>query len=161
MPIGPVGPRLPPPTPQSAVATDAAARPVRSGAGPAPPSKTFLQVLSEGQRTTTARPDPQATTAGGSARPGTTGRSSVNQTRPTPPPRNGAPVFQAMVDRTLRAEATVDGLIAAAARGRTFSAGELIALQATVFRYSQTVEVISRAADRLVGSIKQTLGTQV
>jgi hypothetical protein len=37
----------------------------------------------------------------------------------------------------------------------------LIALQATVFRYSQTVEVISSAADRVVGAIKQTLGTQV
>ena len=66
-----------------------------------------------------------------------------------------------MIERTLQAEKKVDALIAAAARGRTFSAGELIALQATVFRYSQTVEVISRAADRLVGSIKQTLGTQV
>lgn len=69
--------------------------------------------------------------------------------------------MEAMVERTLQAENKVDTLIAAVARGRTFSPGELIALQATVFRYSQTVEVISRAADRLVGSIKQTLGTQV
>jgi hypothetical protein len=61
----------------------------------------------------------------------------------------------------LQADARVDALIAAVARGRTFSPGELIALQATVFRYSQTVEIISRAADRVIGSIKQVLGTQV
>jgi hypothetical protein len=66
-----------------------------------------------------------------------------------------------VLQRALQAETKVDALIAAVARGRTFSAGELIALQATVFRYSQTVEVISRAADRLVGAVKQTLGTQV
>lgn len=66
-----------------------------------------------------------------------------------------------MAESALRAEQRVDALIAAAGRGRTFSAAELIALQATVFRYSQTIEVISRAADRLVGSVKQTLGTQV
>ena len=36
-----------------------------------------------------------------------------------------------------------------------------MALQVEVFRYSQTVEVISRTTDKLVGAIKQTLGTQV
>jgi hypothetical protein len=34
-------------------------------------------------------------------------------------------------------------------------------MQATVFRYSQTVEVLSRATDRLVGAVKQAFGTQV
>jgi hypothetical protein len=67
----------------------------------------------------------------------------------------------AMAIRALQAEKKVDALIASVGRGRTFSAAELIALQATVFRYSQTVEIISRAADRVVGAIKQTLGTQV
>jgi len=38
---------------------------------------------------------------------------------------------------------------------------ELLALQATVFRYSQAVEVVSRATDKLIGAVKQTLGTQV
>jgi hypothetical protein len=66
-----------------------------------------------------------------------------------------------LIERTLRSEKKIDALIASAASGKTFSAGELLALQSTVFRYSQTVEVISRAADRLVGAIKQTLGTQV
>jgi hypothetical protein len=69
--------------------------------------------------------------------------------------------IKSMAERAFQAERRVDALIASVGRGRTFSAAELIALQATVFRYSQTVEVISRAADRVVGAIKQTLGTQV
>jgi hypothetical protein len=67
----------------------------------------------------------------------------------------------ALLERTLRGERQVDALLAAAARGKTFSPSELLALQATVFRYSQTVEVVSRATDKLVGAVKQTLGTQV
>jgi hypothetical protein len=66
-----------------------------------------------------------------------------------------------MLDKTLDGERRVDALLAAAARGKTFSPSELIALQATVFRYSQAVEVVSRATDKLVGAVKQTLGTQV
>jgi hypothetical protein len=63
--------------------------------------------------------------------------------------------------QALAAETKVDALLEAAARGKTFSAAELLALQATVFRYAQTVEVVSRVADRLVGAIKQTMSTQV
>jgi hypothetical protein len=58
-------------------------------------------------------------------------------------------------------EARVDAILDAAARGKTFTPAELLAVQATVFRYSQTIEVLSRATDRLVGAVKQTLGTQV
>jgi len=55
----------------------------------------------------------------------------------------------------------VDTLLAAAATGKTFSPAELLALQATVFRYSQAVEVVSRATDKLIGAVKQTMSTQV
>ena len=63
--------------------------------------------------------------------------------------------------RTVGGERQVDTLLAAAARGKTFSPAELLALQATVFRYSQAVEIVSRATDKLVGAVKQTMGTQV
>jgi len=69
--------------------------------------------------------------------------------------------MRALLERTLDSERRVDTLLAAAARGKTFSPSELLALQATVFKYSQAVEVVSRAADKLVGAVKQTLGTQV
>ena len=81
------------------------------------------------------------------------------------PPPTAAPVspspVRAFLERTLTAEQRVDTLLAAAARGKTFSPAELLALQATVFRYSQAVEVVSRATDKLIGAVKQTLGTQV
>lgn len=66
-----------------------------------------------------------------------------------------------MLERTLGSERQVDALLDAAARGKTFSPAQLLALQATVARYSQTVEVLSRVADRLVGAVKQAVGTQV
>jgi hypothetical protein len=87
---------------------------------------------------------------------------------PTPPapkpaaakPELGRQLTQAL-DNVNKGEMKLDALLEAAAKGKTFSAGELLAMQATVFKYSQTVEVLSRATDRLVGAIKQTLGTQV
>lgn len=75
-------------------------------------------------------------------------------------PAAGGPV-RAMLERAVGAEKQVDALLEAAARGKTFTPAQLLGMQATVARYSQTVEVVSRVADRLVGAIKQTMGTQV
>ena len=47
------------------------------------------------------------------------------------------------------------------ARARTSAPSELLGLQMEVFRYSQTVDVIGKTAEKVVGGIKQTLGTQV
>ncbi|HEY6477743.1 MAG TPA: hypothetical protein VI456_14285 [Polyangia bacterium] len=82
---------------------------------------------------------------------------------PAPPvvPGPSAGPVRAMFERALGAEKKVDALLEAAARGKTFTPAQLLAMQATVARYSQTVEVVSRVADRLVGAVKQTMGTQV
>ncbi len=69
--------------------------------------------------------------------------------------------LRAMLERAVGAEKQVDALLDAAARGKTFTPAQLLAMQATVARYAQTVEVVSRVADRLVGAVKQTMGTQV
>jgi hypothetical protein len=69
--------------------------------------------------------------------------------------------LRATLERAVGTEKQIDALLDAAARGKTFKPGELLAMQATVARYSQTVEVVSRVADRLVGAVKQTMGTQV
>jgi hypothetical protein len=69
--------------------------------------------------------------------------------------------WQKVADSAVKAENRIDSMINAAQKGKTFSANELIALQVEVFRYSQTVEVISRTTDKVVGAVKQTLGTQV
>jgi len=92
-------------------------------------------------------------------------RAAVSTPRPParPPAANAATAspVRALLERTLGGEQRIDTLLAAAARGKTFSPSELLALQATVFRYSQAVEVVSRATDKLVGAVKQTMGTQV
>ncbi|PIE19066.1 MAG: hypothetical protein CSA65_03230 [Proteobacteria bacterium] len=55
----------------------------------------------------------------------------------------------------------IDKLLAQAASGRNFSPQQLLKLQATVYRYGQDLEVLSRVVDKTVGALKQTLNTQV
>jgi hypothetical protein len=101
--------------------------------------------------------------AGGTSRtPSTPASSPAAGPTTTPPPahRSAGPI-RTMLERAVGSEKQIDAILDAAARGKTFKPGELLALQATVARYSQTVEVVSRVADRLVGAIKQTMGTQV
>jgi hypothetical protein len=96
-----------------------------------------------------------ATTTSDSPRPTNTPPSRIKSPAPA------AGTVRALVQGAFDAERRLDVALAAAARGKSFSPGELLALQTAAFRYSQTVEIVSRAADRLVGAIKQTLGTQV
>jgi hypothetical protein len=125
---------------------------------------------------TQASPPGPATRAPGAARPFTEVLDERVALAPRPAPvsreapaapaliRSGAPAagpLPAALARAISAEREVDALLEAAARGRSFTPAQLLAMQATVARYSQTVEVISRVADRLVGAIKQTIGTQV
>ena len=69
--------------------------------------------------------------------------------------------WQKLASETFKAETRIDNLIKQAQAGKAFNASELMALQVEVFRYSQTIEVISRTADKLLSAVKQTLATQV
>jgi hypothetical protein len=120
-----------------------------AGARAASASKPFASVLVEG-----AAAGPQA------PRTGATGKPAAVPAHLVAPGPSAGPV-RAMFQRALGAEKQVDALLEAAARGKTFTPAQLLAMQATVARYSQTVEVVSRVADRLVGAVKQTMGTQV
>lgn len=101
-------------------------------AAPKPVSRPFVHVLQEGSPPT---PLPARTLA-------------------TPP-------VGRVLEASFAAETKLDALIAAATRGKAFTAAELIALQAEVFRYSQVVEVVARTTDKVVGAVKQVLGTPV
>jgi hypothetical protein len=141
-----VGPSTPP---RPAPAPTRHARPA--------PGRTFLEVLGEGgvRRTPPAAP-PRASRAEVPA-PGPARSPSPAASPPSPLARGLARALEG----ASAGEARLDAILDAAARGKTFTATELLAMQATVFRHSQTVEVLSRATDRLVGALKQTLGTQV
>lgn len=72
-----------------------------------------------------------------------------------------ANILRGIIDGTVKSESRIDKALAAAAKGKSFSPNELLILQAEVMRYSQTVDVLSRTADRVVGCLKQTLNTPV
>jgi len=114
---------------------------------------SFVAVLGERAGIRPASPPPAAATT----RP--------HAPEPRKPAAAGSPAgpsaIRSLLERTVGAEQRVNTLLAAAARGKTFSPSELLALQTTVFRYSQAVEIVSRATDKLVGAVKQTMGTQV
>jgi hypothetical protein len=98
----------------------------------------------------------------GARPPPTAGPAPPGARLPGPAPaREGPGALRALAIGSLDAERSLDAAMRAARAGKTFSPAELLALQTTAFRYSQTVEILSRAADRLVGAVKQTLGTQV
>ena len=69
--------------------------------------------------------------------------------------------WKGLVQESFQAEDRLDSLLEAAQKGHRFTPGELLGMQMEAFRFSQTVEVVSRATDKVVGSIKQTLSTQV
>lgn len=58
-----------------------------------------------------------------------------------------------------RAQARLDQVLAAARAGRTFTAGELLALQAEAYRCAQVVDLGAKVAEQGAQSVKQALNT--
>ena len=80
-------------------------------------------------------------------------------TPPTSPAPQSAP--RLALQAVDRARERLDAVLAAARRGQTFTAPELLALQADAYRYSQTLEVASKVTEQAVQSVKQAVNTQV
>jgi hypothetical protein len=59
-----------------------------------------------------------------------------------------------------RGEAMVKGAIAASSAGRDLGAGELLALQAGVYRYSEAVDLAAKLIDRASSGVKTVLQGQ-
>ena len=92
------------------------------------------------------------------------GRPSGRPGAPVDPSQNGAAAGwqERLATDTPKAESRIDAMIEAGPQGQVVQRlASCWRLQVEVFRYSQTVEVISRTTDKLVGAVKQTLGTQV
>jgi hypothetical protein len=79
-------------------------------------------------------------------------------TSPAAPVASGPRAALASIEA---ARQRLDGVLAAARRGATFTPQELLALQADAYRYSQTVEVASRVVEHAAQTVKQAVNTNV
>jgi len=68
---------------------------------------------------------------------------------------------RALLERVDGARARLDAVLAEAKRGRTFTAAELLGLQADAYRYAQTVEIAARVVEHGAQAVKQAVNTQV
>jgi hypothetical protein len=59
------------------------------------------------------------------------------------------------------AQGRLDGLLAAARSGRTFTAQELMALQGEAYRYSQTVQLSAKLVEQGAQAVRHALNAQV
>jgi hypothetical protein len=60
-----------------------------------------------------------------------------------------------------RAQQRLDDILAQARSGRTFTGGELLALQAEAHRFSHTVEIASKVVEQGAQTVKQAVNTPV
>ena len=80
--------------------------------------------------------------------------------RPAPPAAPPGPPALAL--RAVEAaQARLDAVLAAARSGRTFTAAELIGLQAEAYRLAQTLDVAGKLVEQGVQGVKQAVQTQV
>lgn len=86
----------------------------------------------------------------------------VHARTPQPPATSVAanPAISALASIE-RAQARLDAVLAAARAGRTFTAAELIGLQAEAYRFAQTVDLASKLAEQGAQSVKQALNAQL
>ncbi|WP_342375629.1 ATP-dependent helicase HrpB [Myxococcus stipitatus] len=66
-----------------------------------------------------------------------------------------------VLDRVGQAQKRLDSILAMAESGRDFSAGELLSLQAQVYRASQELDLAGKVVEKATGGVKQVLQTQV
>jgi len=83
------------------------------------------------------------------------------QAPPAPPPAPPAPPLAAALRSVEAAQASLDAVLAGARRGQTFSAGQLLALQADAHRLAQTLDVAGKLVEQGVQSVKQAVQAQV
>ena len=107
-------------------------------------------------------PAPPATSAVAAATPKTSFAAALRAQAPASPcPAKPPPPARATLEGLERARLRLDTVLAAARRGQTFTAPELLALQADAYRYSQTLEVASKVVEQGAQSVKQAVNTQV
>jgi hypothetical protein len=69
--------------------------------------------------------------------------------------------MQKVVEDLERGQGALDKLINGSLRGRQFSQTELLALQASMYKYSQELDLTSKVVEKATNGLKDTLKTQV
>jgi hypothetical protein len=106
-------------------------------------------------RAAAARPFADALAAARAVPSPATPRAAAN----APPRAAAAAAPPALLQAVDRARARLDGLLAQARAGRTFSGAELLALQAEAYRTVQTVDLATRLVEQGGQAVKQALAT--
>src|SRR5512138_1513612 len=96
----------------------------------------------------------------GSAGPPAGGRPPEIAAQPCAPSAWTSPPVR-LLEAVDRARARLDGVLAAARSGRTFTAQELLGLQAEAYRAVQTVELGAKLVEQGAQAVRQALSTQV
>jgi hypothetical protein len=111
------------------------------------------------------QPAGAAATAAVAPPPSTPGRSFAEVLRShgasapaAEPARPGPPVPRALA-AVERAQARLEAVLSAARSGRTFTAQELLGLQAESYRAVQTVDLATRLVEQGAQSVRQALAT--
>ncbi len=79
--------------------------------------------------------------------------------RTTSPPAAGPGAARAALEGVERAQRRLDAVLAAARQGRTFTAQELLGLQAEAYRAAQTVDLAAKLVEQGAQSVKQAVNT--
>jgi hypothetical protein len=77
--------------------------------------------------------------------------------RPPAPPHGPA---LAALEGVEQAQRRLDAVLAAARRGRTFTAQELLSLQTDAYRFAQTVDLAAKIVEHGAQAVKQAVNTQ-
>lgn len=91
----------------------------------------------------------------------------VRGTLPTDPVTQKTEVSKAtsvmthMLEGIEKGQGVMDKLIAAGVSGKNFSSGELLALQAGMYKYTQELELTGKVVEKATSGLKDTLKTQV
>jgi hypothetical protein len=83
-------------------------------------------------------------------------RTSPSRVRTSPP----GPALETL-RAVERAQRRLDAVLEAARRGRTFTAQELLSLQAEAYRCAQTLDVAARVVEHGAQGVKQAVNAQV
>ena len=128
---------------------------------------------------TTQSPAPATPTSlesptGSSANPSSAGRTfaSVMKAAALPAaPTAEAPAFAAapsepgavhkMISDVAAGHREMDHLIKLASSGRSFSSGQLLGLQARIYRLSSEIDLASKLLEKVTSGVKQAMSTQV